>query len=169
MLTYLRICIISKNLLNGANLPGLFLWFYSFCGHISNVQQSDVPSFHLLCHFGCCSAAKSEPSLHLCAEAFRILKHFTISSNWLQMLIFAILKESWKVDEWGWPHLIRLLKRAISEKLREKKKLSEILLSLNPSVSATKFKKISLFLSDFAWFITESDHSTFFDDENSDN
>ena len=47
-------------------------------------------------------------------------------------------------------HSSRLLTRADSEKLREKKKLSEILMSLDPSISATKFKKISLFLSDFA-------------------
>ena len=44
----------------------------------------------------------------------------------------------------------RLLTRANSEQLRERKKLSEILMSVDPSISATKLKKISLFLSDFA-------------------
>ena len=44
----------------------------------------------------------------------------------------------------------RLLTRANLEKLRERKMLSEILMSLDPNISATKFKKTSLFFLDFA-------------------
>ena len=71
--------------------------------------------------------------------------------NDTKQIVYRVIKHRWLVvTAITQLSLCRLLTRVNSEQLRERKKLSEILMSVDPSISATKLKKISLFLSDFA-------------------